>query len=102
MKYVMHWKKRRHGTLAEYEAGQAQVMALMRNWRKPEGVIIHEFLVRVAEPGGYAVFETEDLTAVHAATRAFSSFNFHIEPVIDIDVALANAGLEIEWRDSVV
>jgi hypothetical protein len=98
----MHWKKKRHGTLAEYEAGQAQVMELMRNWRKPEGVIIHEFLVRVAEPGGYAVFETEDLTAIHSATRAFSSFNFHIEPVIDIDVALAGAGLEIEWRDSVV
>ena len=32
----------------------------------------------------------------------FSAFNFHIDPVIDIDAALAAAGTAIEWRDAVV
>lgn len=98
----MTWKKKRHGTSAEYEEGQARVLELMRRWRRPQGVLIHEFLVRAGESGGYAVFETDDLAAVHEATLAFSGFNFHIDPVLDIDVALAAAGLAIEWRDSVV
>jgi Protein of unknown function (DUF3303) len=102
MKYVMSWKKRRHGTQAEYEAGQRRVLELMRNWRRPEGVLIHEFVVRAGDTGGYAVFETENLAVIHQATAAFSGFNFHIEPVLDIDAALAASGVAIEWRDSVV
>lgn len=101
MKYVMSWKRKRHGTQAEYEAGQRRVLDLMRDWRRPEGVVIHQFLVRAGDSGGYAVFETEDLAQVHQATAAFSSFNFHIDPVLDIDRALAATGLAIEWRDSV-
>ncbi len=102
MKYVMTWKKKQHGTTADYEASQKRVLALMAEWRRPEGVLIHEFVVRAASTGGYAVFETEDLAAVHAATAAFSGFNFHIDPVLDIDAALAAAGIAVEWRDAVV
>ena len=46
--------------------------------------------------------ETDDLAAVHEATRVFAGLNFSIEPVLDIDVAMAAAGQAIEWRDSVV
>lgn len=102
MKYVMTWKKKRHGTTAEYEAGQRRVLQLMRAWRKPESVVIHEFLVRVGEPGGFVVFEAADLSAVHRETAAFSTLNFQIDPVIDVDDALAAVGMAIEWRDSVV
>lgn len=101
MKYVMSWKKKRHGSQAEYDDGQKRVLELMREWRKPDGVVIHEFLVKAGESGGYAVFETDDLEVVHQATTAFSSFNFHIDPVIDIDRALAAAGVGIAWRDAV-
>jgi hypothetical protein len=102
MKYVLTWKKKRHGTTAEYEAGQKRVLELMRAWRRPETVVIREFLVKVGEPGGYVVFEAEDLAAVHRETAAFSSLNFQVDPVIDIEDALAAVGVAIEWRDSVV
>jgi hypothetical protein len=102
MKYVLTWRKKRHGTTAEYEAGQRRVLQLMRAWRRPDSVLIHEFLVRVGEPGGFVVFEAEDLSAVHRETAAFSALNFQIDPVIDIDDALAAVGMAIEWRDSVV
>ncbi len=98
----MTWKKKRHGTTAEFEAAQHRVLELMRVWRRPEGVTIREFVVKVGEPGGYVVFEADDLADVHRETAAFSSLNFHIDPVIDIDDALAAIGVAIEWRDSVV
>jgi Protein of unknown function (DUF3303) len=102
MKYVIGWKRRRHGTLGEYEDGQRRIVALLREWRRPETVVIHQWVVRAGETGGYAVVETDDIAAVHKATQVFSGLNFTIEPVIDIDVALAAAGEAIEWRDSVV
>ena len=102
MKYVIGWKRKRHGTAAEYEDGQRRVMALLRQWKRPEGVTIHQWVVRAGGSGGYAVIETDDLAAVHEATRVFSGLNFTIEPVLDIDVALAATGQAIEWRDSVV
>ena len=95
----MSWRKKRHGTTAEYEAGQERVLELMRNWRGPDGVLIHQFLVRTADTGGYAVFETDDLAAVHEATLAFAGFNFQIDPVLDIDLVLAAAGVALAWRD---
>jgi hypothetical protein len=102
MKYVMSWKRKRHGTTAEYETNQRRVIALMRAWRRPSSVRIHEFVVRTADSGGFAVFETDDLAAVEEAAAVFAAFNFHIDPVVDIDVALAHAGVAVEWRDAVV
>ncbi len=102
MKYVLTWKKKRHGTTLEYEDAQRRVLELMRAWRRPDRVLIHEFLVKVGEPGGYVVFEADDLEAVHRETAVFSTLNFHIDPVIDIDAELAAVGMAIEWRDSVV
>jgi hypothetical protein len=99
MKYVMSWRKKRHGTTAEYLAGQRRVMDLMRDWRRPDNVVIREFVVRKGESGGYAVFETDDLEMVRRATAAFASFNFHIDPVVDVDEALAASGVAIEWRE---
>lgn len=101
MKYVMSWKRKRHGTQGEHEASERRAMALMRVWRRPEGVVIREFLARVGESGGFVVFETEDLSLVHQATAAFSGFNFHIDPVLDIDAALSARGLGIAWREAV-
>jgi hypothetical protein len=102
VKYVIGWKRKRHGTAGEYEEGQRRVLALLRDWRGPEGVIVHQWVVRAGGSGGYAVIETEDLDVVHAATGVFSGMNFTIEPVLDVEVALAAAGQAVEWRDSVV
>ena len=102
MKYVIEWKRKRHGTLDEYEAGQRRVLGLLRRWKRPEGVTIHQWVVRAGGSGGYAVVETDDLAPMHEATRVFSGLNFLIDPVLDIDVALAAAGQAIEWRDAAV
>ena len=102
MKYVMTWKRKRHGTTAAYEAAEARVLALMQDWRTPEAVVIHQFVVRSGDTGGYAVVETDDLALVHDAVEVFSGFNFHIDPVVDIDVALAGKGVAMEWRDAAV
>ena len=36
MKYVLTWKKKRHGTTNEFEAAQKRVLEMMRAWRRPE------------------------------------------------------------------
>jgi hypothetical protein len=102
VKYVIDWKRKRHGTAGEYEEGQRRVLSLLHDWRRPEGVTIHQWVMRAGASGGYAVIETDDLALVQAATRVFSGLNFSIEPVLDVEVALAAAGHAIEWRDSVV
>ena len=102
MKYVMIWKRKRHGTTAAYEAAEARVLALMQDWRKPEEVVIHQLVVRSGDTGGYAVIETDDLARVHDAVEVFSGFNFHIDPVVDIDVALAGKRVATAWRDAAV
>lgn len=100
MKYVMSWKRKRHGTQGEHDEAQRRALALMRDWQRPDGMTIHQFVMRAGEPGGFAVFETDDLTAVHQATAAFAGFNFHIDAVIDMDRALAANGVALAWRDT--
>jgi hypothetical protein len=84
MKYVIAWRKKRHGTFADYEAGQRRLLDLVRAWR-PDGVRVHQLVMRAGETGGYAVFESEDLAAVEQATAACAGFNFHIDRVVDLD-----------------
>lgn len=84
MKYVLTWKRRRHGTAAEYEAGRRRVLDLMRD-RRPEGVRIQAFVVKLREPGGYVLFEADDLDVVRRHAEAFPSLNLHIEPVADVE-----------------
>lgn len=89
MKYVIAWRRSRHGTRADYEAGQRRVADLLDTWKRPSGVLIHQFVLRAEDTGGYAVFETDDPASVEAATSAFAGFNFHIDRVLDIDGASA-------------
>jgi len=102
VKYVMTWKRKQHGTASAHAAAEARVLDLMRGWRKPAGVVIHQFVVRSGASGGYAVFETDDPDAVDAAVKVFSAFNFRIDPVVDIDVAPAAKGIAMEWRDAAI
>ena len=102
MKYVMTWKRKRHGTAAEHAAAEARVLALVEGRSRPETVVIREFVLRSGDNGGYAVVETDDRQAVEAAAEVFSGFNFHIDPVVDIDVALAAKGVALAWRDAAV
>lgn len=98
MKYVMSWKERSYGSAVEYEQAQAHILRMMEHWTAPEGVTFHQFLVRVGEYGGYAVIESDDLSAIHQMTSTFAVFQFTIEPVIEIGDALAAEGAAVAWR----
>jgi hypothetical protein len=100
MKYAITWKRKRHGSTADFERAERRVLALVRRWRRPDGVTIREFVLRRGESGGYAIFETDDLGKVEQATRVFAGFNFHIDPVEDLEVAPGRVA--IEWRDAAV
>ena len=103
MKYVIGWKRKRHGTTAEYEDGQRRVMALMRQWKRPEGVTIHQWVVRAGGDrrlrGRSRPTTSPRCTRRRGSSRGSTS---RIEPVLDIDVALAATGQAIEWRDAAV
>jgi hypothetical protein len=102
MKYAITWKRKRHGRAADFERAERRVLALMRRWRRSDGLTVREFVLRSSDSGGYAIFETDDLGKVEQATRVFAGFNFHIDPVEDVGMAPAAGAVAIEWRDAAV
>lgn len=100
-KYVLTWQERPHGSHQDYEDAQRRVLQLFQQWKAPDGVTFHQFLVRVGELGGFAVIETDDLKAVHEATIPYSIFSFTLHPVIDVEDAAEAEGNAISWRESV-
>lgn len=101
MKYVLTWWERPGGSATDYEQAQKRVLGLFEQWRMPEALVFHQFLVRVGEFGGYAVIETDDPTALHRLSTAFAVFQFRVEPVLDVMDAVAVESDAIQWRDSV-
>lgn len=101
MKYMMTWKERSFGSVKESEIAQEHILQMMQQWTAPESITFHQFLVRLGEYGGYAVVETEELSALHQMTSTFAVFAFTIEPVIDIGEALAAEGAAVAFRQSI-
>ena len=100
MKYVLTWWERPGGSHADYEAAQKRVLGVFQQWKMPESLTFHQFLVRVGEFGGYAVLETDNLADVHTLTTIFAVFQFRLEPVLDVMDAVAAEAEGISWRDS--
>lgn len=101
MKYVLTWWERPGGSYADYEAAQKRVLSVFQEWEMPEGLEIHQFVVRVGEFGGYAVLETDDVAEVQKLTTTFAVFRFRLEPVLDVMDAVTVEAEAISWRDSV-
>lgn len=100
MKYVLTWWERPGGSHADYEAAQKRVLEVFQKWEIPESLTFHQFLVRVGEFGGYAVLETDDLAEVQKTITTFAVFRFRLEPVLDVEEAVAAEAEGIAWRDS--
>ena len=101
----MTWRRKRHGTTAAYEAAQERVLALMRDWRQPEEVVIHQFVVRSGEAATAAAMRcSRPTTSTPCMRRSRSSpaSTSTSTRCVDIDVALAAKGVAIEWRDAAV
>lgn len=99
MKYVMTWQERPAASAADYEAAQKRVLEIFTVWKMPESLVLHQFLVRVGEFGGYAVVETDNPRDLHYLTTAFAVFEFKVDLVMDVMDAVAVENAAIEWRD---
>jgi hypothetical protein len=101
MKYAITWRERPQGSPEAYEAAQRRILEVFGAWKQPEELTVHQFVVRVGSWSGYMIAEIDDISKVQPLTTALASFEFHIDPVIDVADAVA---LELEgmnWRDSV-
>lgn len=101
MKYVITWRERPMGSAAEYETAQKRILSLFKQWKPPETVKILQFLVRVGEYGGYMVAETDNAAAIQKMTSTYPAFEFHVDPVLDVNEAVTAELEAIAWRDSV-
>src|SRR5205823_3495971 len=52
-KYVLRWDERPAAGTREYEAIQSRILQVFREWSAPEGITIHQFVIRVGDWGGY-------------------------------------------------
>src|SRR5215218_10691502 len=101
MKYAITWRERPQGSPESYEAAQRRILDVFGAWKQPEELRIHQFVTRVGSWSGYMIAEIDDISKVQPLTTALASFEFHIDPIIDVPDAIA---LELEgmnWRDSV-
>jgi Protein of unknown function (DUF3303) len=100
MKYVLTWWERPGGSAADHEVAQKRILDIFQKWEIPETLTFHQFLVRVGEFGGYAVLETDDLAEVEKAIAIYAAFQFRLEPVLDVEEAVAAQAEGIAWRDT--
>jgi uncharacterized protein DUF3303 len=98
MKYVLTWHERPAASASDYEAAQERVLAVFQNWKMPESLHIHQFVVRVGEFGGYMILETDKPADIQFLTTTFAVFQFKLEVVIDVMEAVAAEVQGISWR----
>jgi hypothetical protein len=100
MKYLVTWRQRPTGSVAEYEAAQKRILSVFAAWEMPGSLTFHQFLVRLGEFGGCAVVETDNPDDLHYVCTIFAAFSFTAEPVLDVMDAVAAQTRGIEWRDA--
>ena len=100
MKYVVTWRERPTGSVAEYEAAQKRILDIFSAMEMPASITFHQFLVRLGEFGGYAVIESDEPSDLEYLTTVYAAFSFTVEPVMDVMDAVAAETRGIEYRDS--
>lgn len=100
MKYVLNYTERPAGSAKESEGNQSRVLQLFQSWKMPESLVVHQFVTRVGEFGGYIVFETDNLADLHMLTTVFAVFNCKLEPVLDVYESVAIELKAIAWREA--
>mgnify|MGYP006274773653 CR=1 FL=1 len=100
MRYMLSWRERPMGSVADYEAAQDRARALWNPLKWPETLNVTAAVSRLDGYGGYAFLETDDLHALHALILTFPAYAFEVVPVMDFHDSM-NAKLEaIAWRES--
>jgi hypothetical protein len=76
-------------------------MVVFKEWTPPATVKVVHFLVRAGDWGGFMLVETDDFAAIHKMTTTWAAFEFRVDPVLDIQDAVAAQLEAIAWRDSI-
>ena len=100
MRYVVTWRERPTGSVAEYEAAQERVLGRFGVWEMATSLTFKQFVVRVGEFGGYAVIETDEPADLEYLTTVYAPFSFTVEPVMNVMDAVAAQTRGVEYRDS--
>ena len=100
MKYVVTWRERPVGSVAEYEAAQKRILEVFSAMEMPASLTFHQFLVRLGEFGGDAVIGTDEPADVGYLATVYASFSFTVEPVLNVMDAVAAQTRGVEYRDS--
>jgi|SRR5271166_5672721 len=98
MKYVITWRERSTASFKDYEAMQERVLGIFKDWKMPASFKIQQFVVRIGEYGGYMIVETDKPIDIHYVTSVFATFEFKVEPVVDVMDAVAVEVQAIEYR----
>jgi hypothetical protein len=92
VKYVVSWKPRAGGSVAENEAAIVRVLKTTSRWTPSPGTTIHQFVVRIDGEGGFAVVESDNPADIAATIFKFAAvLEPTVYPVIDVDEALRAA-----------
>jgi hypothetical protein len=97
MKYAITWREKPQGSPEAYEAAQRRILEVFGAWQPPAELKILQFVTRIGSWSGYMIAEVDDISRVQPLTTAMASFEFHIDPVIDVPDAVA---LEMEGMQS--
>ena len=102
MKYVVAWKPRFGGSVAENEAAVARLLEVFSKWTPASDVTIHQFVLRVDGEGGFAVTESDDPASAARDISKFAPFlEYTIYPVLDVAEGAAILAEGVEWRKSI-
>jgi hypothetical protein len=102
MKYVVSWTFRQSSNAQDNEASLARNLAVFSKWTVPEGMILHQFVGRADNMGGFSVIETDDLTSVALITAKFAPYaDFQVFPVLDAEPSVAVMHEAAQFRDSI-
>jgi hypothetical protein len=98
MKVMIAFTEKSHGSALEYENAQKRILEVFSQFKFPDSFKILSFVVKVGVWDGYILAETDDLAAVQMITTIYPAFRFEVQPVIDIQDAVAAEMSGMNWR----
>jgi hypothetical protein len=98
MKYVVQWETRANAS----EELQGRGLQVFSKWQPSEKTKFIEFVGRVDGRGGFAVVETDDITAIARDMSIFGAFfDMSVYPVLEIAETARIGGDALEFRAAV-
>jgi hypothetical protein len=103
MLFLVSWRYRANGGSADQVLSDTrQIFKVYEKWAPSPDLTFKAFVGRSDGTGGFALIETDNLTALlEDATKFGTFFEFEHTPVIDIGEAVPAMVGALEWRESI-